>query len=280
MIKNRVNETKYLKAENLKKIENYLKLPINFDPNLTMTQIIKNVINKQSINTKTSKNSRNKKVTLRLHHNLKNNKIEKLIIKKNLNFHPQRKEKNIKKNEIKTLKKSNSSPNIDLSSYQNDLRIINLGNKFGYLEDKKDLNIIINNLENELKKIKTDKINKLEENNKFNDNKIYLIKSFEDNNKFVPNLCLSSKGFSEIYKNNINKFNNKIKSIWAKNEKIKKINRRMYYDSKQNKNLKEFDLSDIRKYHKITELVVLNRGKQKLLNRKIRNLKFEENIKK
>ena len=105
------------------------------------------------------------------------------------------------------------------------------------------------------------------------------MKKYEDNNKFVPNLCLCSHGFSERYKNNINKFNNKIKGIISKAEKIKNINKRMYYDSKINKKLKEFDLNDIKKSHKITELVVLSRGKQELLNRKLGKIDSEKNTK-
>ena len=267
MIKNGVNETKYINAENMRKMENYLRQPINFDSNLTMTQIIKNVINNQFINANMARNSPNKKLELKLSNNMQPR--EEI-----------RKEKNNMKNEIKLLKKGGSSPNIDLSYRQNDLRIIRLIKRFDNLENKKNLNVIVNNLDNELKKIKSDKINKFAESNKYDENKIYLMKSYEDHNKFVPNLCLSSKGFSERYKNNIDRFNNKIKSIMSKNERIKSINKRMYYDNKQNKSLKEFDLSDIRKYHKITELVFLNRGKKELLKREIKNLKYQDNIKK
>ena len=169
------------------------------------------------------------------------------------------------------LKKSSSSPNINLSLYQNDSRIVQLDKKFRYLLDK---NKLVSNLENELKSIKIDKINKLENHNKFNDNKIYLMKSLEDNNKFVPNLCLSSIDFSERYKNNIKKYNNKLNIIMKRNEKIKDINRRMYYDSKKNKNLKGLQLSDVRKYHKITELAVLNKRKKELINKKIEEFNY------
>ena len=48
MVKNRVNDVKYLNAECFQKMENYLKKPINFNPNLTMTQIIKNIINNKT----------------------------------------------------------------------------------------------------------------------------------------------------------------------------------------------------------------------------------------
>ena len=42
---------------------------------------------------------------------------------------------------------------------------------------------------------------------------------------------------------------------------------------------KEFDLTDVRKYHKITELVVLNQRKKELMNKKIGEMKYEKNIK-
>ena len=50
----------------------------------------------------------------------------------------------------------------------------------------------------------------------------------------------------------------------------------MYYDSKKSKSLKEFDLTDVRKYHKITELVVLNQRKKELMNKKIGEMKYEK----
>ena len=278
MVKNGVNEIKYLNAESFQKMENYLRKPINFNPNLTMTQIIKNIINNKTNNVPI--NSRNKKIDLKSSNFIKPQKSEKIIIKKNVKLKENRFENNnININDIINLKKSSSSPNFNFKVYQNDSRINRLGKKYGYLSDKNNLNLILDNLEDELKKIKTDKINRIEENNKFNDNKTYLLKTYEDKNKFVPNLCLSSKGFSERYKNNIDKFNNKIKNIMSKNEKIKSINKRMYYESKQTKKLREFDLSDIRKYHKITELVVLNRGRQEMLKRKIKSFDFNENNK-
>ncbi len=278
MVKNGVNEIKYLNAESFQKMENYLRKPINFNPNLTMTQIIKNTINNKTNNMPI--NSRNKKIDLKSSNFIKPQKSEKIIIKKNVKLKENRFENNnININDIINLKKSSSSPNFNFKVYQNDSRINRLGKKYGYLSDKNNLNLILDNLEDELKKIKTDKINRIEENNKFNDNKTYLLKTYEDKNKFVPNLCLSSKGFSERYKNNIDKFNNKIKNIMSKNEKIKSINKRMYYESKQTKKLREFDLSDIRKYHKITELVVLNRGRQEMLKRKIKSFDYIENNK-
>ena len=54
MIKNGINEKKYINSENMLKIENFLKKPFNAIPNFTMKQIIKNIIN-----TKFNKSSTN-----------------------------------------------------------------------------------------------------------------------------------------------------------------------------------------------------------------------------
>ena len=183
-----------------------------------------------------------------------------------------------RKSPINNLKKSYSTPNLDSTGHNNDVRISNIGKKVEYLSSTKNINEIIINIENDLNNLRIEKINQIEENNKFNDSKTYLMKSAEDNNKFVPNLCLLSKGFSERYKNNINKYNKKIRNIIQKNTHIKNIinvNKRMYYDTKENKNLKQLELSDIRKFRKITELAVLNRGKQKLLKQNIGKIFYQ-----
>ena len=262
MIKNGVNEKKYLNSDNILKFENFLNTPFKSIPDLTMTQLIKKVINNKINKTRNSVSN-----IMDLKNNLECNKSD---YNNNIKIQSRTVEK-FKKYEINDLKKSSSSPNINLSLYQNDSRIVQLDKKFRYLLDK---NKLVSNLENELKSIKIDKINKLENHNKFNDNKIYLMKSLEDNNKFVPNLCLSSIDFSERYKNNIKKYNNKLNIIMKRNEKIKDINRRMYYDSKKNKNLKGLQLSDVRKYHKITELAVLNKRKKELINKKIEEFNY------
>ena len=44
MIKNGVYEKKYINSDSMMKIENFLKKPLNLIPNLTMTQIIKSVV--------------------------------------------------------------------------------------------------------------------------------------------------------------------------------------------------------------------------------------------
>ena len=276
MLKNGIHETKYLNAKNLQKVENYIKNKINFNPDLTMTQIIKNIINDKSI--KTSRNKSPKINILKSSNNQEKTKFEKSNIKKK--FEPKYVAYKDNKNQIKNLQKSCSSPYLDLFSHQNEERLNKYFRRTGFFSDKNNLNIIVDNLEKELKKIKLDKINKLDENNKYKEKHMLLIKSLEDNNKYIPNLCLSSEGFSERYKYKITKFNNKIQNIILKNEYIKRINKRMYYDSKKNKTLKEFNLADIKKNKKLTELVFLNRGRQELLNRQIRKIDIAENLKK
>ena len=275
MIKNGVYEKKYINSDSMMKIENFLKKPLNLIPNLTMTQIIKSVVDSRP--NKITKNSESKNMIFNYENYFESKKSRNKSNQLFLNI-------KTSKNSIKfnNFNKSNSTTNFSNEKFKDDSRLVKLGKKFSYLFDKENPSKLISSLENELKTLKMGKISKFEENNKVNDNEIYLMKSFEDNNKFVPNLCLSSQGFSEKYKNNIIKYNNKLKNKISKNEKIRDINRRMYYDSKKNKNLKEFDLSDVRKYHKITELVVLNKRKKELLNKKLGDMNFaslEKNLK-
>ena len=272
MVKNGIKEKKYINPENMMKIESYLKQPINFNPDLTMTQIIKNIINNKINNTR--KNLQNKIEDYKFSNYFNKHTPE---FRNNLKIKYRTLDNNSKKG-INNLKKSSSAPNLNLATFQDDSRIMNLLKKYSYLHDKNNLTKIIDKLESELKQLKTNKINKLEDNNKFNDHKVYLMKSFEDNNKFVPNLCLTSRYFSQKYKNNIKKYNDKVQSIISKNEKIKNINKRMYYDNKKNKSLKEFDLADIRKFHKITELVVLNRERKKLMDENIKKINIVNKI--
>ena len=56
MIKNGVNEKKYINSENILKFENYLNTPFKSIPDLTMTQLIKNVINNKFNKTRNSVN--------------------------------------------------------------------------------------------------------------------------------------------------------------------------------------------------------------------------------
>lgn len=128
----------------------------------------------------------------------------------------------------------------------------------------KTLPILIKDLEFELRQIKIDKMNKLDEyNNLISTRKLQTIKLL-DNNKYVPNLCLISKGFKEKCKAVIDKKNKKIINNMNKQEHLKQINNRLYYDNIRKNNLIEFDRNDIQRKLKLTEFVVMERAKKKL----------------
>ena len=264
MIKNGINEKRFINSDNMLKIENFLKRPLNEIPNFTMKQILRNIINTKT--NKSTKNPENKKIILNNEDNIEPRKSRNQLFRR-------------KKIDINNFTKSNSTMIFRKGLYLDDSRIVKLGIQYSYLFDKNHPNHLIDSIENELKTLKLGKINKFEKNNRYNGNEINLMKSFEDKNKLVPNLCLSSYGFSERYRNKILRYNKKLKNIISKNEKIRDINKRMYYDSKKNKNLKEFDLTDVRKYHKITELVVLNHKKKELLNKQVGEMNYGKDLK-
>ena len=72
----------------------------------------------------------------------------------------------------------------------------------------------------------------------------------------------------------VDRKNKKIIKNVNKQEQIKKINNRLYYDIIQKKNLMEFDRNDIQRKMKLTELIVMERAKKKLLYQNL-----EENFK-
>ena len=54
-------------------------------------------------------------------------------------------------------------------------------------------------------------------------------------------------------------------------EKLKEINKRLYYDNIKGYNLDEFDRNDIQRTLKLTEFVVMERAKKKYLFRSAKN---------
>ena len=135
----------------------------------------------------------------------------------------------------------------------------------------KTLTALINDLEFELRQIKIDKMNRLDKyNNLIATRKLQTIK-LEDKNKFVPNLCLISRGFKEKCKEVIDKKNKKIIKNMNKQEHLKQINNRLYYDNIRKNNMMEFDRNDIQRKLKLTELVVMERAKKRLLFQKAKN---------
>ena len=129
------------------KVESYLKQPINFNPDLTMTQIIKNIINNKINNTR--KNLQNKIEDYKFSNYFNKYTPE---FKNNLKIKYRTLDNDFKKG-INNLKKSSSAPNLNLATFQDDSRIMNLLKKYSYLHDKNNLTKIIDKLESELKQL-------------------------------------------------------------------------------------------------------------------------------
>ena len=141
----------------------------------------------------------------------------------------------------------------------------------------KTLPVLIKDLEKELREIKIEKMEKLEKyNSLIASRKLQTIK-LTDNNKYVPNLCLISKGFKERCKAVIDKKNRKIIKNMNKQEHLKQINNRLYYDNIRKNNLIEFDRNDIQRRLKLTEFVVMERAKKQLKYMNAKN-KFKSSL--
>ena len=140
--------------------------------------------------------------------------------------------------------------------------------------NKKDLKEVISSLEEEFNKIKNEKIiisNKIKNKIKLDLNK----HKIEDHNKLIPNLCLSSKTFAKLNFKKFNNENQKIRNIIKKEDRINKINDRLFYNMRNNSNDKIF-MDKIKRRHKLTEYIVLERAKHKFIietkNKKLNNM--------
>ena len=237
------------------KFEKYLEHPLNINQDYTITQIIKSVINNKYNKINSNEESENDEL---INNYINTPMSDRPIIKKKI------KNENSKNNI--PLKENLSFPQLNFSFNKNE-------EKYYINVDKNNLKLFIKNIEEELVKIKIENNKNKEKNNKDIYKNDYSFKSFNDNNKYVPNLCLSAKGFSEKYKHNIIKYNNKIKNLLSKKEKIKNINNRMYYDYMKKKNGINLELSNIRKNLKLTEYIVMKRVKDKLFIQNIKDIK-------
>jgi hypothetical protein len=198
-----------------------------------------------------------------------------------LDYVPNRKWKDFYENNNKKINKNTNGNQIIYNVLMEELfkkRYMNYENF-----RNKTLPTLIKDLEYELRQIKIDKMNKLDiYNNLIDTRKVQTIKLI-DKNRYVPNLCLISNGFKEKYKAVIDKKNRKIIKNMNRQEHLKQINNRLYYDNIRKNNLIEFDRNDIQKKLKLTEFVVMERAKKILLLQKAKNTLMKvlnENIKK
>ena len=242
----------YFTDESINNFLYYLKQPFSFSPECTLSDVVNEAIN------------------------FKNNKDENenndMSIEHFFEYIPKnRRLDNISRiNNKKDNNKSNSLGNeIIYNLLMEEIfkrRYINYDNF-----RNKTLPILIKDLEYELRQIKIDKMNKLDVyNSLISTRKLQTIKLI-DNNKYVPNLCLVSKGFKEKCKAVIDKKNKKIMKNMNKQEHLKQINNRLYYDNIRKNNLIEFDRNDIQRKLKLTEFVVMERAKKKLQFQKANN---------
>ena len=249
LIKNGIKDSKYFTRESLINLYNYFLQPFTFPPEYLLIDIINDGI--------------------KFNHSSGIEEINKIEEDKNiLNYMPKNRSLfSSKKGGKKTrniLKKINSINNITmdnkyLTHHQNSENII-----------KKALPNLIKDLEFELRQIKQEKIAKLDKYNDLLTKKMELV-TISDKNKYVPNLCLISKGFKEKYKENIDKMNRKIIKSRNRQEKLKEINNRLYYDIFRKNNSAEFDRVDIQRKTKLTEFVVMEMAKKKYLLENVQN---------
>ena len=235
MIRNGIYDQKYFTEKKMSSFNEYLKKPFKFDPKKTLIDIIKEAVNYKYDSVKNDEN-KFKPVNMFINHNI--NYVNKHLKKM----------------------KSNSSDNINSEKlYKNPICLKMEELKF----DEKNLPNLVNQLEENLKKIQyegAEKLNKLRGGTK-------KLKQFKikDNNKFVPNLCLVNQEFKDNYQHIIDKENKKLMENFNRSQHIQEINDRMYYNNIK-KRLTDQDFTDeIRRKLKLTEYIIVQRTKKKMI---------------
>jgi hypothetical protein len=251
LLRNGFNKEIYYTKDRINNFYNYLKQPFSFPPEHNLSDVVNDAINFKYDEEKDNENMGLNLETF-LNYTPKNRKWD------SVGYSSKRKTRN-KSYENKVIynlimEEIYKKRYVNNDSYKN-----------------KTLPILIKDLEHELRQIKTDKMEKLEKYNELlNNKKIHTIKLC-DTNKYVPNLCLVSKGFKEKCMFVIDKKNRKIIRNMNKQEHLKRINNRMYYDKLKKNNMVEFDRNDIQRKLKLTEYIVMERAKKKLLYQKVTN---------
>ena len=247
LFKNGIDNPNNYNEDKLNNLSSFLNHPFNFDSKKRIKEIINEDINNKPTDEELIKDQNKLKV---INYFLNEEKNKKDIVNYSPIFY-----KKIK-NFSKTLysKKKNILDLIDQEKlYENINKQEN---------NNRSLNDMINSLEEEFKQINNEKISINEKQNK-KINQIYKTKKYEDHNKFVPNLCLSSKDFYQLYLKRVEEENKKNNNMKYREAKIKELNDRLYY-GKKNGN-KTIDIDKIKRRHKLTEFIFLNKIKNKVL---------------
>ena len=248
--KNGFKDEKYFRHESLNNFYHYLLKPFTFPPEYILADVINEGIKYKP--------------------QLLSDEIDKSEDQNFLNYSPK------KENFVVTDKKKNKTRNIMNKSYS--AFNVMMDNKYikPYISSDNDnivnktLPVLIQDLESELRQIRLEKMSKLDKYNNLLSKKMDMVK-IVDKNKYIPNLCLISRGFKEKCKENIDKINRKIIRTKNKQEKLKEINNRLYYDIIRRHNLAEFDRVDIQRKLKLTEFVVMERAKKRYLFENAKN---------
>ena len=260
LIKNGLDDSKYFEIDKLENLSYFLNHPFNFDSKKNIKDILKEGLNYKATNEELiSDQNKLKDINYFL-----NGEINK---KDNLNYSSHFYKKINAFPKTSFYKKKNFNDSIDYEKFN---EYLTMKNNF----NNKNLKEVISSLEEEFDKIKNEKITISEKvkNKLIQDLKKHKI---EDNNKLIPNLCLSSKSFAKL---NLKKFNNesiKMRNMINKEDRINEINDRLFYNLKNNSTDKIF-MDKIKRRHKLTEYIILNRAKYKFLietkNKKLSNM--------
>ena len=244
LLKNGFKDDKYFMTESIDNLYHYLLQPFTFPPEYILADIINDGIKYKNKYISDEINKSDENICLK-YEPKKNNFIQ------------------TEKNKYKTRNKNKNSRIIYKMMMDNKSK-----NHFYYSGNQtivnKTLPTLIKDLETELRQIRIEKMAKLDKYNNLLTKKPELV-NVEDKNKYVPNLCLISKGFKERCKENVDKINRKIILTKNKQEKLKEINNRLYYDIIRKYNMAEFDRTDIQRKLKLTEFVFMERAKKKYL---------------
>ena len=255
LCKNGFDEPENHTPRKLINLSYFLNHPFNFDSKKRIKDIIKDALNYKPTNDELI-SDQNKLKAINYFTNGEKNK------KNFISYSPQ------------FYKKINAFPKTSIYKKENIFDSIDQEKFNNYLSLQKEkshqsLSEIIINLEDEFTKMKNEKI-LVSDRTKIN-HEILKQKQNEEN-KLIPNLCLSYKGFSNLYLKRKKKENNKISNMIKKEEKINNINDRLYYSFKR----KSEDMDKIRRRQKLTEYIFLERAKYKVLidskKKKIKNM--------
>jgi hypothetical protein len=264
-ISNKNIDKKYLAEENIENFINFLnqkKLPIDTNKTLKENIII-------ALNFDSEKLNENKE------NNLENNENEKNIAEQKLITN--NKKSNVIKNKLVLTETGifNNKPlEFDIPRQKKLLSEANFRNEYELKESlEKELRVIEDEVEN-----KQDKIKKVEDNlNLLPFESEYFYKQYLKNklNKKENKKDLRLISLKEFYKSILEASQNKKKNVNKYN--LYDFNERLYYTWYKNKNIG--DIRNYKKQTKLTEYIIYNRTKEKILDEKMEEIAEKKSFK-